>query len=162
MNSKPTVLLDFDDVMVTATQHFGRYHKEYNGYPFDAKCVKVLNQIIEKVNPIIIVSSDWKFHFTISELNKIFEINGVNAIVTDVTQSLWGGKESNFHNLKQLEECRAAEILLYVKEHEITNWVAVDDLNLKPWIADNFAWCTKSNEGIKQSGIKDKILKILT
>lgn len=158
---QPTICLDLDGIMTTSKQYFGRYHKEYNGHSFDPKCVKVLNSIIELCNPIIILSSDWKLHFTIPQLNKIFEINKVNAIVTDITPSLWGNKEARFNNLAQLEECRAAEILQYVNEHEITNWVAVDDLNLKPWIANNFVWCTRSNEGLKQCGIKEKIIKSL-
>jgi transcriptional regulatory protein LevR len=130
----------------------------YNGHPFDLKCVKVLNEIIEKTNPIIIISSDWKAHFTVSQLSQIFVENGVNAVVDSVTGSSWGVM---FISLKQLEECRAYEINKYVKEHEITKWVAIDDLDLKPWIPDNFVRCTHSTEGLKQSGIKDKILNIL-
>jgi len=161
MNSNKYLFLDIDSVLVTTKQHFGRYHKNYDGHPFDSKCVKVLNQIIEKVNPIIIISSDWKHFFNVLELNKIFVENGVNGVITDVTPSLWGGKEDRFNNLQQLEECRAAEILQYVKEHEITNWVAVDDLNLFPWIPINFVWCTHSTEGLKQSNVKEKIFKNL-
>ena len=161
MNSDKYTFLDLDDVMVTSRQYFGKYHKKYNGHPFDPKCVMVLNKIIEITKPIIIISSDWKLHFTIPELNKIFVENSVNAVVTDVTPSLWGGKEAKFTSLSQLEECRAAEILKYVNEHEITNWVAVDDLNLFPWIPLNFIWCTRSSEGLKQSGVKDKIINML-
>jgi hypothetical protein len=159
--NKPTLFLDIDDVLTTSKQYFGKYHPKYNGHPFDPKCVKVLNEIIEKINPIIIISSDWKYHFTIEQLNEVFKLNGVNALITDITPSLWGGKEAKFTSLSQLDECRAEEILKYVKEHELIKWVAIDDLNLKPWIQDNFVRCTHSTEGIKQSGVKTKILKIL-
>jgi len=67
-----------------------------------------------------------------------------------------------FTSFQQLEECRAYEILQYVRERELTNWVAVDDLNLSKWIPNNFVYTPKSNEGIKQSGVKEKIIKILT
>jgi hypothetical protein len=158
MNSNPTIFLDIDDVLVTSKQYFGRYSKKYNGHPFDSKCVKVLNEIIEKTNPIIVISSDWKQHFTQTQLSQIFVENCVNAVVDGVTDSSWGVM---FTSLKQLEECRAYEINKYVKEHEITKWVAIDDLDLKQWIPDNFVRCTHSTEGLKQSGVKDKILKIL-
>ena len=159
MKNNPFLIIDFDDVLTTSKQYFGKYHSKYNGHPFDPKCVKVLNEIIEKTNPIIIVSSDWKLHFTIEQLNEIFEWNKVNAKVTDVTGSSWGVM---FTNLQQLEECRAYEINKYVKEHEVTDkWVAIDDLDLKTWIPDNFVRCTHATEGIKQSGVKDKILNIL-
>ena len=101
MNKNKYLFLDIDSVLVVSEQYFGKYHKEYNAHPFDHKCVKVLNEIIERTNPIIILSSDWKLCFTIYQLNKIFEINGVKCIVTDITQSLWGGKEARFNNLKQ-------------------------------------------------------------
>jgi hypothetical protein len=158
MISNNYLFLDLDDVMTTSKQYFGKYHPKYNGHPFDSKCVKVLNEIIEKTNPIIIISSDWKQHFSISKLNEIFLLNGVNAVVDDVTGSSWGVM---FTSLQQLEECRAYEINKYVKEHEITKWVAVDDLDLKSWIPDNFVRCTHATEGIKQSGVKEKILNIL-
>jgi hypothetical protein len=159
MNSdNPTLFLDLDDVMVTSNQYFGKYHKKYNGHPFDSKCVRVLNEIIEKTNPIIIISSDWKIHFTISQLNEIFLLNGVNSSIDAVTDSSWGVM---FKSMQQLEECRAYEINKYAEEHQLTRWVAVDDLNLRIWIPDNFVRCTHSSEGIKQSGVKDKILNIL-
>jgi hypothetical protein len=58
---------------------------------------------------------------------------------------------------------------------EITQWVAVDDLHMgkhvenskygafdrDDWGLTNFVWTPRSSEGIKQSGVKDKILKYL-
>jgi hypothetical protein len=160
MNSdSPILFLDLDDVMVTSNQYFGKYHKKYDGHPFDPKCVKVLNSIIESVSGLVIViSSDWKNHFDLTKLNEIFEINGVTAVVTDTTGSAWG---TMFKSMQQLEECRAYEINKYAEEHLLTRWVAVDDLNLRIWIPENFVRCTHSSEGIKQSGVRDKILKIL-
>lgn len=158
MNSNPTIFLDLDGVMVTSNQHYGKNHKKYDGHPFDSKCVKVLNEIIEKTNPIIIISSDWKLYFTQSQLSQIFVENGVNSVVDGITPDSWGVQ---FTSLKQLEECRAFEIQSYVMMHEVTKWVAIDDLNLFPWIPVNFVWCTRSSEGLKQSGVKDKIINIL-
>ena len=68
-----------------------------------------------------------------------------------------------FKSLAQLEDCRADEILKYVHEHDIERWIAIDDLDLSPWIPDEHFVCTpRSNEGIKQSGIKNKIIKKIT
>jgi hypothetical protein len=161
MNSNKYLFLDIDDVLTTMFQYNQKkekWDKEYDRYHFDAKCVKVFNAIIEKTNPIIILSSDWKLKYTVEQMNRIFEINGVKSIVTDYTPNLWG---TQFKSYQQLDECRSTEINNYVEEHQITNWVAVDDLNLFPWIPLNFVRCTRATEGIKQSGVKDKILKIL-
>ena len=159
--NKPTIFLDIDGVLATTAQYYTNkksWHPMYACYRFDEKCVKVFNSIVEKTNPVIILSSDWKDHYTINQLNEIFEWNGVNAKISGVTNSSWGVM---FKSLQQLEECRSYEINTYVGKNDITNWVAVDDLNLKLWIPENFVHCTRVNEGIKQSGVKDKILKIL-
>lgn len=156
---KKYLFLDIDDVLVTTRQHFSKkLHPKYQTHHFDQKCVIILNDIIQKTNPIIILSSDWKFHYTLDELNEIFKDNGVESKITDITPSLWGIK---FFKLSELEECRAWEIIQYVNEHKIQNFVAVDDLNLRDWLPDNFVHCTRSNEGIKQTYVKEKILKVL-
>jgi hypothetical protein len=74
-----------------------------------------------------------------------------------------------------LEQSRSLEILQYLKDHpEITHWVAVDDLHMgvhveastygafdRDWGLTNFVWTPQSVEGIKQSGVKQKILNYL-
>lgn len=161
MSDKKYILLDIDGVLATTTQYYTnkkKWHPMYACYRFDEKCVKIFNQIIEIVDPIIILSSDWKDRYTITQMNEIFEWNNVHAKVSGITSSSWGVQ---FTSLQQLEECRSYEINKYVSENQITKWVAIDDLNLKLWIPENFVHCTRANEGLKQSGVKDKILKIL-
>jgi hypothetical protein len=125
---------------------------------FNKKAVNVFNAICEAVDPVIVLSSDWKDHYDLDLLNEFFQWNGITHSITDFTSSAWGTK---FKSLAQLEDCRAYEILKYVEEHDIEKWVAIDDLDLKPWIPNNFVHAPRSNEGIKQSGVKDKILNIL-
>jgi len=68
-----------------------------------------------------------------------------------------------------LEQTRVIEIKQYLHDHpEITHWVSIDDLNMgkngeewKDWGLDNFVLTPSSREGIKQTGIKDKIVKFL-
>jgi hypothetical protein len=75
-----------------------------------------------------------------------------------------------------LEQERSIEITQYLQDHpQITHWVAVDDLNMgipqvheswgdmeMDWGLSNFVLTTRRTEGIKQSGIKEKILNYLT
>jgi len=163
MQTNPTIFIDIDGVLATTVQYYTnrkKWHPTYDCYRFDEKCVKVFNEIIKKTNPIIILSSDWKIRYSTDMMNDIFKWNGVLAKISGKTSSLWG---TQYKTLQQLEECRAEEILKYQVDHAdvVDKWVAIDDLNLMQWIPDNFVQCTRSNEGIKQSGIKDKILKIL-
>jgi len=157
------IFLDIDGVLATSHQFNSnrkKWHPMFNCYRFDEKCVKVFNSILDNVSgATIILSSDWKHHYSIEQMNQIFKWNSVNAVVTDVTPDLWGVK---FTALSQLEDCRADEILKYVHEHEIQNWIAIDDLDLSPWISpEHFVRTPRVSEGIKQSGIKDKILNLL-
>ena len=162
MNSKHYIFLDIDGVLATSNQYYSnrkKWHPTYDCYRFDEKCVKVFNEILEKIDPIIILSSDWQNEYTIETLNNIFKWNNINSIITDVTGTAWGIK---FKRLEQLEECRAYDIIEYAKKHKIKKYIAIDDLNLSNWIdGDYFIHTPRANEGIKQSGIKNKILNKL-
>ena len=162
MNSKPHIFLDIDGVLALDNEMYWESEKhwypKFNKYRFNPKAVNVFNEICEKTDPIVILSSDWKDHFGIPDMNEFFEWNGITHKISDFTPTLWGVRFTSF---QQLEECRANEILLHVHEREIEKWVAIDDLDLKQWIPDNFVHTPRSNEGIKQSGVKDKILSIM-
>ena len=88
-------------------------------------------------------------------------------------------KEWNaFRYRAELELERSMEIGHWLENHpEVTNWVAIDDLNMSieflsknfshskdddknPGLS-NFVLTPKASQGIKQSGIKEKILKFL-
>lgn len=155
------IFLDIDGVLATTAQFYSKKrHEEWDCYRFDSKCVKVFNDVIEKINPIIILSSDWKHHYNLKTMNNIFEWNGINGKITDYTPSLWG---VDFFKASELEACRASEIQIFVNDHKINNWIAIDDLDLSPYISEeNFVHTPLANEGIKQSGVKDKILKRLS
>lgn len=63
-----------------------------------------------------------------------------------------------------LEGGRADEIKMWVKLHAWKNdikWVAVDDLNMDQFLFPNFVHTPSDFEGIKQTGIKEKIIKAL-
>ena len=156
------LFLDIDGVLATNKQFISNrknWHPEYNSYKFDENCVKILNEILATHPMIIILSSDWRLKYKLDMLNRIFEINNVNTKVFDITPNLWGIK---YFNAKYLEDCRAEEILKYVEDNQIKNYLAIDDLNLSKWLLpNNFIYTPNSNEGIKQCGIKDKILKLI-
>lgn len=170
---KNYLLLDFDGVLSTSREYYlskKHYNIKYDCYPFNDGCVKILNELIEIINPIIIVSSDWRIHYTIDELNEIFEWNKINSIITDCTENLWNETERVRYSIKHIEDrlthkmdyiqmCRASEILTYVEKHKIGKYIAIDDMNLSPWIPNNFIQTPKIREGIKQLGIKEKIIK---
>ena len=142
---------------------------------FDTKSVKVLNEILEETGAEIVVSSDWKLHATLEELGDYYESQGIIKRPIALTPNI--GKCTWYNDIIwvwsprwELEMIRVIEIKQYLHDHpEITHWVSVDDLNMgkngeewkDEWAIDNFVLTPKSNEGIKQSGVKEKIIKYL-
>jgi len=145
---------------------------------FDQKAIKILNEILEETGAEIVVSSDWRFHANLEELGEYYTSQGISKKPIGVTKKLGEcDVPENFIWSRQWdsEQTRSLEILQYLKDHpEVTEWVAVDDLNMgipqndetwgemeMDWGLTNFVLTPKSSEGIKQSGIKEKIVKYL-
>jgi hypothetical protein len=187
-----TIFLDNDGVICLSNNWGGRSKKwakyrsknpETSGYiddapveirfdDFDKKSIKVLNEILEETGAEIVVSSDWRCHATLEELGEYFLSQGILKKPIGVTKLLGQcDQPENYPWLRKwdVEQSRSLEILQYLRDNpEITQWVAVDDLNMgkngeewKDWGLDNFVLTPSSSEGIKQSGIKEKIIKFL-
>ena len=147
---------------------------EYRFDDFDKKAIKILNDIIEETGCEIVVSSDWKLHATLEELGDYYESQGIIkrpiALTPDIQNCTVQGNVFIWSRQWDLEQVRTIEIRQYLHDHpEVTHWISVDDLNMgkngEPWkdvwAIDNFVLTPKSSEGIKQSGIKEKILNYL-
>ena len=142
---------------------------------FDQKAIKILNQVIEETGAEIVVSSDWKLHANLEELGDYYEAQGIIkrpiALTPNLGQCTWYNDMIWIWSPRwDLEMTRVIEIKQYLHDHpEITHWVSVDDLNMgkngeswKDWGLENFVLTPRSNEGIKQSGVKEKLIKYLT
>jgi len=148
---------------------------------FDDKAVKVLNEILEETGADIVVSSDWRLHANLEELGEYYESQGIikkPIAVTDQFQDLFPKEWNAFRFRANLELERSMEINHWLENHpEVTHWVAVDDLDMsieflgdrfaakdgsdkKPGLT-NFVLTPRSREGIKQSGVKEKIIEFL-
>jgi len=147
---------------------------EYRFDDFDNKAIRILNEIIEETGCEIVVSSDWKLHATLKEIGDYYESQGIIKRPIALTPNLglcdwYHGMIWTWSPRWELEMTRVIEIKQYLHDNpEITHWVSVDDLNMgkngedwKDWGLDNFVLTPKSSEGIKQSGVKEKILKFL-
>jgi hypothetical protein len=147
---------------------------------FDKKAIKILNEIIEETGCEIVVSSDWRLHANLEELGDYYISQGIikrPIAFTDIFEDIFPKEWNAFRFRADLELERSMEINHWLDNHpEITHWVAVDDLNmslefLSKYFSDNesdknpglsnFVLTPKSSEGIKQSGIKEKIIKYL-
>lgn len=149
---------------------------------FNKKAIKVLNEILEETGAEIVVSSDWKRWATVEEMGEYYESQGIKKKPLDFTPNLgqctWyiDAYPAGFKWSREweLEQTRTIEIKQYLVNHpEVTHWVSVDDLKMgktclhysvlheHEWGLDNFVETPRSTEGIKQTGIKEKIINFL-
>lgn len=183
------IFLDHDGVICLATEWGSRFKKtkayanpnpglesttpvEFRFDHFNKKAIKILNSIIEQSGAEIVVSSDWTRWANLEEMGEYYEMQGICkkpiAFTPNLAQCTVHGNSFIWSSEWDLEQTRSIEIKQYLHDHpEITHWVAIDDLNMddseswKNWGLTNFVLTPKSLEGIKQSGIKEKILKFL-
>jgi|APGre2960657373_1045057.scaffolds.fasta_scaffold24861_2 hypothetical protein len=149
---------------------------------FNKKAIKILNEILEETGAEIVVSSDWKRWANVEEMGEYYESQGIKkkpiAFTPNLGQCTWyiDAYPAGFmwSRAWDLEQTRVIEIKQYLHDHpEITHWVSIDDLRMgkegldysipyeHEWGLDNFVETPKSTEGIKQTGIKEKIIKFL-
>jgi hypothetical protein len=153
---------------------------EYRFDNFDQKAVKILNEILEETGAEIVLSSDWRLYATLEELGEYFLSKGIIKKPIDMTdkyKNIYPSEFSIRYN-SDLNFERYMEIQYWLDNNpEVTHWVAVDDLLMSvKYLADrfssnngsdkkpgltNFVWTPFSDEGIKQTGIKEKIVKYL-
>lgn len=160
---------------------------QYRFDNFDKKAVDVLNSILEETAAEIVVSSDWRLYANLEELGNYYQEQGIIKKPIAYTEVF---HYTNWANLKILpedfpwernssrEQERHFEILKWLNDNStklnIEQWVAIDDLHMgkyginssygkfdRDWGLSNFVWTPNDFEGIKQSGIKDKILNYL-
>ena len=131
---------------------------------FDEKSVRILNEILKKTGSEIVVSSDWRFHATLNELGEYYLSQGVckkPIATTDMFKDIFPSEWAKLRFRADLELERSMEIQHWLDNHsEVTHWVAVDDLNMSDGLT-NFVHTKRQNEGIKQMGIKQKIMSYL-
>ena len=192
------IFLDHDGVICLSTEWGGRVKKQQKAkrklsqsvtsLPVDArfdnfnkKAIDVLNEILEETGAEIVVSSDWKRWATVEEMGEYYESQGIKKKPIAFTKRVGECTCYNEHTFAwsprwMLEQERSLEIQQYLVDHpEVTQWVAIDDLNMgipqvheswgdmeMDWGLSNFVLTPKGSEGIKQTGIKEKILNFLT
>ncbi len=189
------IFLDHDGVICLATEWGGRHKKQrehgrklsqsIESLPVDArfdnfnkKAVAILNEILERTNAEIVVSSDWKRWASVDEMGEYYEQQGIIKKPIAFTKNINDCEvptDFQFSSKFDLEQERHFEILQFLNDNpQITHWVAVDDLTMGKvqkhetwgdmdldWGLDNFVHTPKSREGIKQNGIKEKIIEFL-
>jgi len=156
------LFLDIDGVIALPRQYAmprNKFHSKNSSakslnipYPWDERCIKVLNRFILEHDLRIVLSSDWKLHYTMDEIEKIFKWNGVATTPIGFT------KMTN-PDLSQLEEYRVNEIQDWIKQNKIETWCTIDDLDLSA-LGERFVK-TDERMGIAEKGMIERLEKAL-
>jgi IS1 family transposase len=140
---------------------------------FDKKAIKVLNQVLEETGAEIVVSSDWRLYANLEELGEYYLSEGILKKPIGVTKRYFNCDlpEVQWSRGTMHLQQRCFEVSQYLTDHpEITHWVCIDDLELgkkdsygfeRKWGLSNFVHTPRENEGIKQAGVKEKLLEYL-
>lgn len=158
------IFLDIDGVLALDKEFFTnreKFCKKYPvanelriPYPWNKGAVKIFNDILEKTNAEIVLSSDWRQYWNLNELDRIFKFNGViksPISITDIPKH-----KSNFF----LADDRIEQIKKYIDKYGVKEYVVIDDLNMEHGFGDRF-FLTYSNDGIKRTNLDNKIIKRL-
>ena len=128
------IFVDIDGPLAWGTWNNGRVKLKSGSqdftipYPWVQEDCDALNTILEETNAKMVLSSDWKKHFSFFQIRRIFEfyqINHYNLIDTTTHQDLW-----NKMSRPSAEWERAAEITKWVKDNKVSNWISIDDMRL--------------------------------
>jgi hypothetical protein len=146
---------------------------EYRFDNFDEKAVKILNQILKETGAEIVVSSDWRLHATLEELGDYYIAHGISKRPIAVTPIMeeFDSAAGLFRYKGWDNRIRIVEIKKWLSENSVESWVAIDDLDMtyeeysnseeNNGGLTNFVLTPRTTEGIKQSGIKEKIIQFL-
>jgi hypothetical protein len=115
----------------------GDRHTEFTiPYPWNQEDCDALKTILDETNAKLVLSSDWRFQFAFRQMKDIFQhygIHGSNLLDMTCQFSLW-----NKMSRTSLEHERALQIVKWAKDNKISNWIAIDDLDLY----HTFKWLT--------------------
>lgn len=106
---KVVLFLDFDGVLVPVPNYAKRPFAQ-PWAPADPECVARLNRLLDEAEFQIIVCSTWRHYWDMHLVFKDFGIHGTPAGIT-----------------RELSRSRGEEILLYLAEHDIEQFVILDD-----------------------------------
>lgn len=142
-------------------EHFGKTGEEIDvnecvkmPYGWHNKSCKSLSQLISELDLKIVISSDWRRHYSIDDLKMMFAFYKIQpeSIIGCTEKMPWGGG---------MERERMGEIGAWVEKWEAENgerlhWVAVDDMDMSGLGELHYVY---TNDGIAAPGVFGKIKK---
>ena len=136
---KKIIFIDIDGPLAWATWDDGKVKINENTsreftipYPLVKEDCEALQEICDKTNAELVLSSDWKMHFTLTQMSDVFIEYSIYAKLIDITTHMDSRQMGLWNKMSppSLDYDRSKQILKWVKDNKVSNWIAIDDLNL--------------------------------
>lgn len=144
------LILDIDGVLYTSNHFTYASHlkkdktRDKYGFLFDPKCVANLNEITDKTNAKIVISSTWRLK-GLEFLKNCFKDRGITGEIIGLTP---------IGTIDNIYICRGEEIEQWLIEHGIPDNLAIIDDNSLGYPYDSWKFFYKTN---MRTGITDDI-----
>lgn len=153
MKKTKIIFLDIDGVLATDDCYDKKRFHLPGGteicYPWNKECCAHLNRILISTNALVVISSDWRMHYSLDTMKELFWLHSIRgeAIV---------GFTGNFSKMSMnLQESRTRQIEDWSSLHRLPTYIAIDDLTLN--LGDQFFQIEDTEKGLT-SEIADKII----
>ena len=163
MNEKNKyIFLDFDGVLNTENyyrdlQINGTPTMDNDGVLFDTSCASLLNSIIETTKAKIIVTSSWRFFYSMEQLKEMWKNRELNGELQDITPT-------NFILSPEELHTKGIEIKAWFNsknlEQQYTSYAIIDDENLFLASQQSHLVLTNPDTGITKE-IAEQVIKLL-
>lgn len=132
------IFLDIDGPMAWGTWPEGEVQINESltiPYPWVKASCEALRQIIELTGAKLVISSDWKHHYSDEDLGKILEHYGIPNVIIGRT----GTRKAKLSSEGEWD--RAVQIMDWVRANsaQIESWIALDDMSISRYFQDHNA-----------------------
>lgn len=118
----------------------------------DPKAIKVFDELVERSGAVVILSSTWRTHYSVDEMNEMLKGRGAKFKISAATPVLFGKLSSRIPRGKEIAE-------FLKKSEKADSFVIIDDhddmIHLKPHLVQ-----TNVKHGLTKEDV-EKALKIL-
>lgn len=137
------VMNSFDDYKMTNEEFMKQLNKI--SFKLNPNHVKILNNVVEKYNPEIILSSYWRTRFSLEKINDLFKKEGFKGQISDITDDQGKEHDNRWNQIKR-----------YIDKNDVKNYIILDDEHItkNETVVPNFVK-TNSYVGLTKKSLEE-------
>lgn len=137
------VMNSFDDYKMTNEEFMKQLNKI--SFKLNPNHVKILNNVVEKYNPKIILSSYWRTRFSLEKINDLFKKEGFKGQISDITDDQGKEHDNRWNQIKR-----------YIDKNDVKNYIILDDEHItkNETVVPNFVK-TNSYVGLTKKSLEE-------